>query len=413
MAKFTRMITAMELRATVENRIRYSTKHIKHLPPGTITEFDWKDYCPLGFGLIQELEGIDHDDYLLSICTDETIKKLSSGKIGNVFHISNDNRFLIKILRKSEIKVTLEMLPRYYRHINYHRSSLFSRIYGVHAVKPVGGVKTYFAVMSNMLHPTVFMNKLYDLKGSPKGRSNKKIEVRNTTVLKDIDLDFSFYVDPLARQRIIKQTKIDCELLEEEGIMDYSLLVGLQSKGSCQGSLDGLNPVYGSCAPPCSFKSASTKSMKTASSSPDRSSLTMYSCSPDRDIVECEKSMTIQSVTSNSSETSQINKKSIVAATISDLFHNSSNISFGMKIPAKARRVTRETGEEEWYDVVLYIGIVDTFQDYGMKKRIEHCYKSIQHNSNSISTVHPKIYSSRFQDFVSNIFVPHDDDLSL
>lgn len=84
-----------------------------------------------------------------------------------------------------------------------------------------------------------------------------------------------------------------------------------------------------------------------------------------------------------------------------------------MKIPAKARRVTRETGEEEWYDVVLYIGIVDTFQDYGMKKRIEHCYKSIQHNSNSISTVHPKIYSSRFQDFVSNIFVPHDDDLSL
>nr|AAB61030.1 similar to phosphatidylinositol-4-phosphate -kinase type II [Arabidopsis thaliana] len=428
----------MELRATVENRIRYSTKHIKHLPPGSITEFDWKDYCPVGFGLIQELEGIDHDDYLLSICTDETLKKISSGKIGNVFHISNDNRFLIKILRKSEIKcvymfhiesfiennlvkVTLEMLPRYYRHINYHRSSLFTRIFGAHSVKPLGGVKvtriiyiyhsiirTYFAVMSNMLHSTIFVNKLYDLKGSPKGRSNKKIEVRNTTVLKDIDFDFCFYVDPLARQRIIKQTKLDCELLEEEGIMDYSLLVGLQSKGSCQGSLDGLNPVYGSFAPPSSFKSNSTKSMKTASSSPDRSSVAMYSCSPDRDSVENEMSMTIQSVTSNSASS----ETNILATTLSDLFHNSSNINFGMKIPARARRVTRETGEEEWYNVVLYIGIVDTFQDYGMKKRIEHCYKSIQYNSNSISTVHPKIYSSRFQDFVSNIFLPHDDDLS-
>lgn len=32
-----------------------------------------------------------------------------------------------------------------------------------------------------------------------------------------------------------RQTKLDCELLEEEGIMDYSLLVGLQVKGSCQG----------------------------------------------------------------------------------------------------------------------------------------------------------------------------------
>lgn len=49
MAMFLREISAMEVRATEENRIRYSTKHIKHLPPGTITEFDWKDYCPLGF----------------------------------------------------------------------------------------------------------------------------------------------------------------------------------------------------------------------------------------------------------------------------------------------------------------------------------------------------------------------------
>jgi len=28
--------------------------------------------------------------------------------------------------------------------------------------------------------------------------------------------------------------------LEEEGIMDYSLLVGLQSKGSCQGNVSSL-----------------------------------------------------------------------------------------------------------------------------------------------------------------------------
>ncbi|KAJ0265201.1 putative phosphatidylinositol 4-phosphate 5-kinase 11 [Hirschfeldia incana] len=405
----------MEVRATHKTRVRYSLQHVKHLPSCTITEFDLKDYCPLGFRLIKELEDIDRDDYMYSICNDTTLNKLSTGKVGNVFLLSTDDRFLIKIIRKSEIKVILETLPDYYRHIHNNRSSLVSRIYGAHAVQPIGGAKTYFAVMSNMLHSKVFMNKLYDLKGSPKGRSNKKIELRNNTVFKDIDLDFCFYVDPLARQRIIKQTKIDCELLEKQGIMDYSLLVGLQVKeSSSEGSVNGVNPVYGSFTPPGSLKSDSVKSMKTALNSPDNSSATLYSCPPNRDSEERENSMTSNTTKSESNLISRQRK----VATLSDLIVNSSSSSstnFGMKIPARARRVKRAAGEEEeWYDVVLYLGIVDTFQDYGMKKRIEHCYKTIQHNSNSISTVHPKIYSSRFQEFVSSIFLPHENgDLSL
>ncbi|CAH8323745.1 unnamed protein product [Eruca vesicaria subsp. sativa] len=416
MARFTKQISAMELRDTQKNRVRYSSKHIKHLPPSTITEFDLKDYSPLGFRLIQELEDIDHDDYMHSICNDETLNNLSSGKIGNVFLVSNDDRFLIKIIRKSEIKVILETLPSYYRHINNHRSSLFSRIYGAHVVKPVGGVKTYFAVMSNMLHSKVFMNKLYDLKGSPKGRTNKKIELRNNTVFKDIDLDLCFYVDPLVRKRIIRQTKLDCELLEEQGIMDYSLLVGLQVKDSSSQGVTYLQcflyvSIFISAS---SLESDSVNSVKTALNSPDSSFATMYSCPPSRDSVGSENLMTNNST---SSETNLIKRQSKLA-TLSNLIINSSSSSstnFGMKIPARARRVKRAAGkEEEWYDVVLYLGIVDTFQDYGMRKRIEHCYKTIQHNSNSISTVHPKIYSSRFQEFISNIFLPREDnDLSL
>jgi len=91
-----------------------------------------------------------------------------------------------------------------------------------------------------------------------------------------------------------------------------------------------------------------------------------------------------------------------------------------MKIPGRARRVGRgesgsvvgkqsREGGEEWYDVILYLGIIDIFQDYGVRKRLEHCYKSIQHSSKTISAVHPKMYSSRFQDFVSQIFLPDED----
>ncbi|XP_010457124.1 PREDICTED: phosphatidylinositol 4-phosphate 5-kinase 10 [Camelina sativa] len=422
---FTREITSKDVKATEKNKIRYSSKHIKHLPSGTITEFQWKDYCPLGFRLIQELEDINHDEYMTSICNDETLRKLSTGKVGNMFLLSKDDRFLIKILRKSEIKVILEMLPGYFRHIHKYRSTLLSKNYGAHSVKPVGGDKTYFVVMSNILQSDVFMNKVYDLKGSSQGRTNKKIKVRDKTILKDIDLDFCFYVDSLARHRLIKQAKLDCELLEDEGIMDYSLMLGLQVKGSCQGLIDGLSPVYDSFSSRGSVDSNSSKFMKTASNSPDRSS-TMYSCTPSRDSIDSENSVTIQSVASiipspAPTNTSESPKGSIVSKTsLTNIFHNSSSTNFGMKIPGRARRVERgesgsvvrknsKEGGEEWYDVILYLGIIDIFQDYGVRKRIEHCYKSIQHSSKTISAVHPKIYSSRFQDFVSQIFLADKD----
>ncbi|KAG2260960.1 hypothetical protein Bca52824_080254 [Brassica carinata] len=400
---FTRKITSKDVKATEKNRIRYSSKHIKHLLPGTVTEFEWKDYCPLGFKLVQELD---------------------SGKVGHMFLLSKDDRFLIKILRKSEIKVILEMLPGYYRHIHKNRSTLLSKNYGAHSLKPIGGVKTYFVVKSNILQSDVFMNKVYDLKGSSQGRTNKKIKVRDKTILKETDLDFHFYVDSLARHRLLsEQTKLDCELLEEEGIMDYSLMLGLQVKGSCQGSVDGLSPVYDSFTSRGSVDSNSSKLMKTASNSPDRSS-TMYSFTPSRDSLDSENSV-VESVErirpspspTKASDSSQGSIASIPK--ITDIFQNSSSTNFGMKIPGRARRVERGGSgsvvgknireEEEWYDVIFYLGIIDIFQDYGVRKRIEHCYKSIQHSSKTISAVHPKTYSSRFQDFVPQIFLPEED----
>ncbi|CAN8310880.1 unnamed protein product [Cochlearia groenlandica] len=436
MEMYAREITSKDVKATEKTRIRYSSKHIKHLPPGTITDFEWKDYSPFAFRLVQGLEDINHDEYMKSVCNDETLRKLSSGKVGTMFLLSKDDRFLIKILKKSEIKVILEMLPGYYRHVHKYRSTLLSKNYGAHSIKPIGGAKTYFVVMSNILQSDVFMNKVYDLKGSSQGRTNKKIKVRDKTILKDIDLEFHFYVDSLARHRLLKQTKLDCELLEDEGIMDYSLMLGLQVKGSCQGSIDiGISPVYDSFTSRGSIDSNNSKFMKTASNSPDRSS-TMYSCTPSRDSVDSEtSSVNVESVTSIISPSpAQTNyasddspQGSIVSkSNLTNIFHNSSSTNFGMKIPGRARRVGRgesgsikgnnnnvkgeEGGGGEWYDVILYLGIIDIFQDYGVRKRIEHCYKSIQHNSKSISAVHPKIYSSRFQDFVSQIFLPDHQD---
>jgi hypothetical protein len=96
-------------------------------------------------------------------------------------------------------------------------------------------------------------------------------------------------------------------------------------------------------------------------------------------------------------------------------------LRFGAKIPACAVCTpTNETGSassnrrvraEECHHVFLHIGIVDIFQNYNVIKRIEHAYKSIiQYDSTLVSTVNPKLYSSRLHHFLSKLFSPEDSD---
>ena len=96
-------------------------------------------------------------------------------------------------------------------------------------------------------------------------------------------------------------------------------------------------------------------------------------------------------------------------------------IRLGAHMPARAEQASRrsefdpfllsgggflapnQTGEVS--DVILYFGIIDILQDYDITKRLEHAYKSLQTDPNSISAVDPKLYSKRFQDFIGRIFV--------
>nr|ADN34178.1 45 PIP kinase [Cucumis melo subsp. melo] len=314
-------LSPQDFKATKNNWIQYTKKNNIRLPQGSYTDFEWKDYCPAVFRNILELEKIDYADYMLSVCGDETLREVSSpGRIGNVIFLSNDDRFVIKTLRKSEVKV-------------------------------------YFAVMSNVLQSDLHLHRRYDLKGSSRGRNFNKVIVHEEIVYKDIDLDFYFYLEPSLRNKILSQLKYDCEFLEAEGIMDYSLLLGVHIDASSRqgfhsGLLDRRNSVSGTRTGPVH----------------DNADLTVA------DILK----------------------------------HNG---RFGAKLPASAVRTPRnEMGivsspsrvrVPECYNVLLYFGIIDIFQNYNVIKRLEHAYKSIQYDSKSISAVNPKVYSSRFQDFLA------------
>lgn len=58
----------------------------------------------------------------------------------------------------------------------------------------------------------------------------------------------------------------------------------------------------------------------------------------------------------------------------------------------------------EVYDVVLYMGIIDVLQEYNIKKKLEHAYKAIKIDPDTISVVEPKLYAKRFFNFLQKVF---------
>ncbi|AET04875.1 phosphatidylinositol-4-phosphate 5-kinase family protein [Medicago truncatula] len=328
----------------------------KFAPQHQSVDFRWKDYCPMVFRHLRELFAIDPADYMHAICGNDSLREMSSpGKSGSIFYLTQDDRFIIKTVKKSEVKVLIRMLPRYYQHVCQYKNSLVTAFLGAHCIKPVGGQKIRFIVMGNVFCSEYRIHKRFDLKGSSHGRITDKPreEINETTTLKDLDLDFVFRLEQSWFQELKRQLDRDCEFLEAEGIMDYSLLIGLHFRDDY--SVDEME--------------SSPRDMQSGK----------------RDMHDDEMHMPRGPL-----------------------------IRLGMNMPARAVRVCSGSSNNstpcsesssEISDVILYFGIIDILQDYDISKRIEHAYKSLQVDSTSISAVGPKLYSKRFRDFIHRIFV--------
>ncbi|KAF7826121.1 phosphatidylinositol 4-phosphate 5-kinase 10 isoform X1 [Senna tora] len=289
---------------------------------------------------ILDLQNIAYTDYLQSICGDEQLLHfVATGKFGNVFVSPVDDRFVIKILRKSELKVMLEILPKYYRHVLTYRATLLSKLYGLHVVRLSGGVKAHIAVMSNSLKSNFQHQRCYDLKGTDIGRNTTTILAEHCPVLKDVDFDFCFYLAPVVQLHLLKQIKYDCKFLEDEGIMDYSLLLGIHFEGHHEGLLN--------CKSSNSRGSTSSSRSSNSVRSSRRSSSNSKMDSPD-----------------DSSEGSYGEGLSLPYLSSTS---ESNTVKLGVNMPGSVM-----VSKTENVNVVLNFGIVDIFQRYNVPKRIEH-----------------------------------------
>ncbi|CAA0818482.1 Phosphatidylinositol 4-phosphate 5-kinase 1 [Striga hermonthica] len=352
---------------------RFAPEGSKLTPPHQSMDFWWKDYCPVVFRHLRELFQVDPADYMLAICGDYALRELSSpGKSGSLFYLTQDDRFMIKTVKKSEVKVLTKMLPSYYQHVCRYENSLVTKFYGVHCVKPVGGVKTRFIVMGNMFCSEYRIHRRFDLKGSSHGRTTDKPngEIDETTTLKDLDLNFVFRLQSNWYQELMKQIDRDCEFLEAERIMDYSLLVGLHFRDDSTGDKIGLSPF--------SLRAGTDSSYQSEKFIRGYRFLEAELQDMDR-ILAGRKPL----------------------------------IRLGANMPARVERVAgrsdfnnlRPSRSREVHEVVLYFGVIDILQDYDISKKLERAYKSLQVDPTSISAVDPKLYSKRFREFIGRIFI--------
>ncbi|XP_042492594.1 phosphatidylinositol 4-phosphate 5-kinase 1-like [Macadamia integrifolia] len=362
---------------------RFPTEGSKVTPPHQSVEFRWKDYCPMVFRHLRELFNIDPADYMLAICGNDALRELSSpGKSGSFFYLTQDDRFMIKTVKKSEVKVLLRMLPSYHQHLCRYQNSLVTKFLGVHCVKPVGGQKTRFIVMGNLFCSDYRIHRRFDLKGSSHGRTTDKPEgeIDETTTLKDLDLNFVFRLQRSWFEELMRQIDRDCEFLEAERIMDYSLLVGLHFRDTYTGDKFGMSPLI-----------VASGKRETCQDHKIRSGCRFFGAElQDMDRVMAGRKPLVQLGANMPARAEQVMRRSDF-----ELF---TPIGGGNLTPLRG-------GYREIYEVILYFGIIDILQDYDISKKLEHAYKSLQADPTSISAVDPKLYSKRFRDFIRRIFI--------
>ncbi|XP_022967571.1 phosphatidylinositol 4-phosphate 5-kinase 8-like [Cucurbita maxima] len=373
-------------------------------PPHYSVDFHWKDYCPMVFRNLREMFKLDAAEYMMSICGDDGLRELSSpGKSGSIFYLSQDDRFVIKTLKKSELKVLLKMLPKYYGHVKEHENTLITKFFGLHRITIYGHRKVRFVVMGNMFCTELKIHRRYDLKGSTLGRYTHGDKSRDGITMKDLDLSYEFHMDKLLRQSLFKQISLDCMFLESLNIIDYSLLLGVHFRAP--------EKLKALLEPPATVHNPDNLHHDDEG----ESSVSEPMISPKGLLLVTHEPSSVTTAPGPHIRGRPLKTYSLGDREVDVLLPGTARfrVQLGVNMPAQASHKLLDDKSEssevelfELYDVVLYMGIIDILQEYNLKKKLEHACKSLRFDPLSISVVEPHLYATRFKRFLEKVF--HD-----
>ncbi|KAF7227238.1 phosphatidylinositol 4-phosphate 5-kinase type-1 alpha isoform X2 [Nothobranchius furzeri] len=328
-------------------------------PAHHYSDFRFKTYAPIAFRYFREMFGIRPDDYLYSLCNEPLIELSNPGASGSIFYVSSDDEFIIKTVQHKEAEFLQKLLPGYFMNINQNKRTLLPKFYGLYCVQ-AGGKNIRIVVMNNLLPRIVPMHLKYDLKGSTyKRRASLKEREKAVPTYKDLDfiqdLPEGLLLEADNFNALCKTIQRDCLLLQSFKIMDYSLLMGIHN-----------------------IDQASRERERGGAAAGDRVVLE-GPVTPDQRRPQAQKSLyctAMESIQGEARGKGALDSEDHVGG-----------------IPARNAKGER---------LLIYIGIIDILQSYRFIKKLEHSWKALVHDGDTVSVHRPGFYAERFQQFMCN-----------
>ncbi|XP_040014281.1 phosphatidylinositol-4-phosphate 5-kinase, type I, beta a isoform X2 [Xiphias gladius] len=309
-------------------------------PAHHFPDFRLKTYAPLAFRYFRELFGIKPDDYLYSICNEPLIELSNPGASSSWFYLTSDDEFIIKTVQHKEAEFLQKLLPGYYMNLNQNPRTLLPKFYGLYCIQ-CGGVTVRVVVMNNVLPRAMKMHYKYDLKGSSyKRRASRKERAKSSPTFKDLDFQ---------------------EMHE-----------GLHFDPDTYNAL--MKTLQRDCRVLESFK-IMDYSLLLGIHVLDRKPLSRGS--------RCDSRRGQKVLYSTALESIQGNVKDPEPVADDDTLGG---------IPAKHK--------DE--NLLIFLGIIDILQSYRFIKKVEHSWKALVHDGDTVSVHRPSFYADRFLKFMGS-----------
>ncbi|CAG9794459.1 unnamed protein product [Diatraea saccharalis] len=352
-----------------------------HTPAHHYSEFKFKTYAPIAFRYFRDLFGIQPDDFLMSMCSAPLRELSNPGASGSIFYLTNDDEFIIKTVQHKEGEFLQKLLPGYYLNLDQNPRTLLPKFFGLYCYQ-CNSKNVRLVAMNNILPSSVKLHQKYDLKGSTYKRKASKTErQKGSPTYKDLDFmehhTEGIFLEADTYNALIKTMQRDCRVLESFKIMDYSLLVGIHNLDEAQKEKTEARKRsdFGQCD-------------DDAEGEPKRGGLNRTRSS--------EQSK--EDFGAQVKRTQSINRQRLVAhsTAMESIQAESEPIDEEEDVPPGGIPARNARGER----LLLFLGIIDILQSYRLRKKLEHTWKSMIHDGDTVSVHRPSFYAQRFLDFM-------------